>query len=115
MFNTSRRTKMGAIESLRAQEHKLAEQLREVLSAGEEFMLRAGHETGDKLEEARKKFESITRHARREFEDTEALLLAKGRAAAASTDAYVRAHPWTAAGIGAGVGLLIGLLINGRR
>jgi ElaB/YqjD/DUF883 family membrane-anchored ribosome-binding protein len=106
---------MGAIESLKAQEHKLAEQLREVLAAAEEFMHSAGHESGDKLAEARKKFEAVTRHARHEFEDTEALLVAKGKAAAATTDAYVRAHPWTAAGIGAGVGLLIGLLINARR
>jgi ElaB/YqjD/DUF883 family membrane-anchored ribosome-binding protein len=106
---------MGAIDSLKAQEHKLAEQMREVLSAAEEFLHSAGHETGDKLAEARRKFDTITRRARREFEDTEAMLLAKTKAAAASTDAYVRSHPWTSAGIGAGVGLLIGLLINNRR
>ncbi len=106
---------MGAIESLKAQEHKLAKQLREVLAGAEEFMHSAGYETGDKLAEARRKFESITQRARQEFDDTEALLLAKGKAAAATTDAYVRAHPWTAAGICAGAGLLIGLLVSGRR
>jgi ElaB/YqjD/DUF883 family membrane-anchored ribosome-binding protein len=106
---------MGALDSLKAQEHKLAGQMREVLAAAEEFIHSAGHETGDKLAEARRKFDSITRRARDEFEDTEAALVAKAKAAAASTDAYVREHPWTAAGIGAGVGLLIGLLINSRR
>jgi ElaB/YqjD/DUF883 family membrane-anchored ribosome-binding protein len=106
---------MGAMESLKAQENKLTEQLREVLSAAEEFMHTTGNETGDKLAEARKKFESVTRHARREIDDAESLLLAKGRIAATTTDAYVRSHPWTAAGVGAGVGLLIGLLVNGRR
>jgi len=40
--------------------------------------------------------------------------VAKTRAAAKATDAYVHESPWTAVGIAAGVGLLVGVLI-GRR
>jgi ElaB/YqjD/DUF883 family membrane-anchored ribosome-binding protein len=106
---------MGAMDCFKTQEHKLAAQMREVLAAAEEFIHGAGQESGDKLAEARRKFEAVTRRARDEFDDAEDVLIAKSKAAAASTDAYVKAHPWTSAGIGAAMGLLIGMLINNRR
>jgi ElaB/YqjD/DUF883 family membrane-anchored ribosome-binding protein len=52
--------------------------------------------------------------ARARLADAEAALVAKTRAAARATDAYVHESPWTAIGIAAGVGLVLGVIL-GRR
>jgi len=46
--------------------------------------------------------------------EAEALLVAKTKAAARATDAYVHESPWVAVGIAAGVGFLIGAIVSRR-
>ena len=52
--------------------------------------------------------------ARIRLAEAEATLMAKTRAAARATDAYVHESPWTAVGVAAGVGLLLGLVLSRR-
>ena len=95
-------------------EQRLVDDLKGLLGAAQQFVEATVHDSGEKLSEARKQFETTLRGARRKLDDTESLLIAKAKVAAASTDAYVRSNPWKSAGIAAGVGLIVGWLM-GRR
>ena len=52
--------------------------------------------------------------ARVRLVQAEEVLVAKTKAAARATDAYVHESPWVAVGVAAGMGVLVGLLL-GRR
>ena len=83
--------------------------------ADAEALLHATVNQGDeKLAKIRGKAEESLRIVKTRIEDAQAELLARTKAAAKATDAYVHDNPWKAVGVGAGVGFLLGLLI-GRR
>ena len=83
--------------------------------ADAEALLNATVNQGDeKLAKIRGKAEESLRIVKTRIEDAQAELLARTKAAAKATDAYVHDNPWKAVGVGAGVGFLLGLLI-GRR
>ena len=86
-----------------------------VVVADAEALLKAtANQGGEKLAEVRAKAEESLRVVKARMADAQAALLAKTKAAARATDAYVHENPWKAVGVAAGVGLVIGLLI-GRR
>ncbi|MGA9992821.1 MAG: DUF883 family protein [Thiobacillaceae bacterium] len=86
-----------------------------VVVADAEALLKAtANQGGEKLAEVRAKAEESLRVVKARMADAQAALLARTRAAAKATDAYVHENPWRAVGVAAGVGLVIGLLI-GRR
>jgi ElaB/YqjD/DUF883 family membrane-anchored ribosome-binding protein len=86
-----------------------------VVVADAEALLKAtANQGGEKLAEVRAKAEESLRVVKARMAEAQAALLAKTKAAAKATDAYVHENPWKAVGVAAGVGLVIGLLI-GRR
>jgi ElaB/YqjD/DUF883 family membrane-anchored ribosome-binding protein len=86
-----------------------------VVVADAEALLKAtANQGGEKLAEVRAKAEESLRVVKVRMAEAQAALLARTKAAAKATDAYVHENPWKAVGIAAGVGLVIGLLI-GRR
>ena len=86
-----------------------------VVVADVEALLNAtANQGGEKLAEVRAKAEESLRIVKARMAEAQAALVAKTKAAARATDAYVHENPWQGIGIAAGVGLLIGWLI-GRR
>jgi ElaB/YqjD/DUF883 family membrane-anchored ribosome-binding protein len=86
-----------------------------VVVADAEALLKAtANQGGEKLAEVRAKAEESLRVVKARMAEAQAALLARTKAAAKATDAYVHENPWKAVGVAAGVGLVIGLLI-GRR
>ena len=105
---------MNPFDAIHNHEENLLNELKRILHAAEEFAEATARDTGDKLGEARKQFAATLKDAHRHVGDAESLVRAKAKAAAATTDAYVRTNPWKSVGVGASVGLILGMLI-GRR
>lgn len=93
---------------------RLAADFRTVVADAEELLQLTAGQVGDKAGAARERIQQRLRLARAELDRAEAAALRKARDAAAATDGYVHAHPWTTAGIAAGAGLLLGMLISRR-
>jgi len=86
-----------------------------VVVADAEALLQAtANQGGEKLAVVRAKAEESLRVIKDRMAGAQAALIAKTKAAAETTDAYVHENPWQAVGVAAAVGFLIGLLI-GRR
>ncbi len=86
-----------------------------VVVADAEALLKAtANQGGEKLAEVRAKAEESLAVVKASLADAQTELLAKGKAAAKATDAYVHENPWKAISAAAGAGLLIGLLISRR-
>ncbi len=93
---------------------RLAADFRAVVADAEELLQLTAGQAGEKAGAARERIQQRLRLARAELDRAEATALRKAREAAAATDGYVHAHPWTTAGIAAGAGLLLGMLISRR-
>jgi len=65
-------------------------------------------QTGEKIVGLRTKVQQSVAAIKPSLEQAEAQI----KDTAKETDRYVRAHPWTAAGIAAGVGVLVGMLVG---
>jgi ElaB/YqjD/DUF883 family membrane-anchored ribosome-binding protein len=104
--------------STEAQAEVTKEQLmadfRVVINDAEALLKATANQTGDKLTAARAKVEESLQVARARLAEAQSAIVAKTKAAAKATDAYVHENPWNAVGIAAAVGLLVGILI-GRR
>jgi ElaB/YqjD/DUF883 family membrane-anchored ribosome-binding protein len=85
-----------------------------VVENAEALLKATANQGGDKLAELRTKAEVSLRVVKTRLAEAEAALLAKTKAAAKATDAYVHENPWKTIGVAAGVGLVIGLLISRR-
>lgn len=86
-----------------------------VVVADAEALLKAtANQGGEKLIEVRAKVEESLNLMKARMAQMQAALVARTKAAAKATDAYVHENPWKAVGIAAGAGLVIGFLINRR-
>lgn len=86
-----------------------------VVVADAEALLQAtANQGGEKLAEVRARATESLKVAKARLADAQAAMVARAKAAAQATDAYVHENPWQAVGAAAGVGLVIGYLI-GRR
>ncbi len=86
-----------------------------VVMADAEALLKASaNQGGEKLAEVRARAEESLRAVKARMAETQTALLARTKAAADVTDAYVHENPWKAIGVSAGLGLVIGLLISRR-
>ena len=99
---------------LGAARERLATDFRAVVADAEELLHLTAGQAGEKAGAARDRIQQRLRLARAELDRTEAAALRRAREAAAATDGYVRAHPWTTTSIAAGIGLLLGMLISRR-
>lgn len=86
-----------------------------VVVADAEALLKATANTGDdKLSELRAKAEESIGIAKTRIMDIQTEVLAKTKAAAKATDAYVHENPWRSIGFAASLGVVVGLLISRR-
>lgn len=99
--------------SVEAQE-KLVSDIKTVISDAEEVLSATADQVGDKVATLRARVQARLHDAKVRLGEAEAVLVAKTKAAARATDAYVHESPWTSIGVAAGVGLLLGLVISRR-
>jgi ElaB/YqjD/DUF883 family membrane-anchored ribosome-binding protein len=99
--------------SVEAQE-KLVSDIKAVISDAEEVLSATADQAGDKVATLRARVQARLHDAKVRLGEAEAVLVAKTKAAARATDAYVHESPWTSIGVAAGVGLLLGLVISRR-
>ena len=93
---------------------KVASDLGAVITDSEELLKAAAVVSGDGFAAARVKFEEKLGSARARLAVASRSAVEKTREAAAATDDYVHASPWSAIGIAAGAGMLIGFLAARR-
>ena len=93
---------------------KLVSDIKLVIADAEDILHATADQAGEKVANLRARIQKQVEGARVRLAEAEAVLVAKTRAAAHATDAYVHESPWKAVGIAAGIGLLLGLVI-GRR
>jgi ElaB/YqjD/DUF883 family membrane-anchored ribosome-binding protein len=97
-----------------ASQEKLVTDIKAVITDAEEILHATADQTGEKIAGLRARVQERLHSARVRLADAEAVLVAKTRAAAQATDAYVHENPWKAVGVAAGVGFLVGFIL-GRR
>lgn len=93
---------------------KLVNDIKLVIADAEDILHATADQAGEKVASLRARIQKQLEGAKTRLIDAETVLIAKTRAAAQATDAYVHESPWQAVGIAAGAGLLLGLLL-GRR
>lgn len=95
-------------------QEKLVADMKAVIADAEDMLHATADQAGEKVAGLRARIQERLQATRVRLADAEAVLVAKTRAAARATDAYVHENPWKAVGIGAGVGFLVGFIL-GRR
>lgn len=93
---------------------KLIEDLHTVVRDAEDLLKATASQAGEKVQQARARAEESVRQAKERLAGLEDEALARARAFAGETEAFVREKPWQALGIAAAAGLVLGLLL-GRR
>jgi len=101
-------------ESLVRAQEQVVSDIKSAISDAEDLLSATADQAGEKVANLRARVQERLTGARVRLVEAEEALVAKTRAAARATDAYVHESPWTAVGVAAGVGLLVGLII-GRR
>jgi len=89
---------------------KMADDLKMIVSDGEELLKAAANASGEGFTAARAKFAEKVTSAKAKLEDVSQPVVEKAQQA----DDYVHGNPWTAIGVAAAVGLLIGFLAAKR-
>ena len=106
---TATEAEMGQVSK-----EKLMADLRAVIADAEELLKATANQAGERITAARAKAEESLKAAKARLLEEQAAMMAKTKAAAASADEYVRAHPWQAVGIAAVAGLVLGILASRR-
>jgi len=68
--------------------------------------------TGEKAEELRGRGMRALDSALAKAQDAQTKAIESSKAAAATTDAYVKDNPWRSVAVAAGVGLLVGVIVG---
>ena len=95
-------------------QEKLVTDIKAVISDAEEMLSATADQAGEKIASLRARVQLRLQDAKARLVEAEAILVAKTKAAAQATDAYVHESPWTAIGVAAGVGVLVGLIASRR-
>ncbi len=88
--------------------------IKAAIAEAEDVLSTTADQAGEKMANLRARTQARLQAARVRLVQAEELLVARTKAAARATDAYVHESPWVAVGAAAGVGVLVGLLL-GRR
>ena len=96
------------------EQQQLVTDMKSVIADAEDMLHATADQAGEKVASLRARIQERLKGAKLRLSEAETVLVAKTRAAARATDAYVHESPWTAVGVAAGVGLLVGLIL-GRR
>jgi ElaB/YqjD/DUF883 family membrane-anchored ribosome-binding protein len=89
---------------------KMADDLRMIVSDGEELLKAAANASGEGFTAARAKFSEKVVSAKAKLADISQPVVEKARQA----DDYVHGRPWSAIGVAAAIGMLIGFLAARR-
>jgi len=89
---------------------KMADDLKMIVSDGEELLKAAANASGESFTAARAKFAKKVVSAKAKLADVLQPVVHKARQA----DGYVHDSPWTAIGVAAAAGILIGFLVAKR-
>ena len=103
-----------AMDRARHAGEKVADDLRAVITDGEELLHAAAAASGEGIAAARVKFQRRLELARDALERAAQPVTDRATAAARATQECVSENPWSAAGIAAAVGLVVGLLVINR-
>lgn len=93
-----------------AAREKLIADFKAVVVDTEELLRATANQTSERVASARARAEESLASAKEQFAALGEDVVERGRAAARSTEEYVRANPWQSISIAAAVGLLVGLL-----
>jgi len=113
MGMTERATATEA-EAEQVAKKKLMEDLKAVVAGAEELLKATADQTGERIAAARGKTEESVKAAKVRLDEQEAALMVKTKAAARSTEDYVRDNPWKAMGIAAAAGFALCILATRR-
>lgn len=97
-----------------ANKDKLIADLKVVAQDVEELLRATANQTGEKLAAARARAEESLRAAKLRIANAGDDVMARTRAAADTTDQYVRENPWQAVGVAAAAGFVLGFLLSRR-
>lgn len=92
----------------------LGRDIQNVVSDAQELLKTVQSEGASKLAEVKSKVNDQVDVAKQKFGEIQQTVQDGAKLALDETDAYVRANPWTAIGIGAAVGAVIGYLAARR-
>jgi ElaB/YqjD/DUF883 family membrane-anchored ribosome-binding protein len=95
-----------------ATKDKLIEDFNAVIADTEQLLKSVAAVGGEKASAMRASVEENLKTARQRLGELEDAALDRARAAAESTDEYVRANPWQSIGIAAGLGALAGIIVG---
>jgi ElaB/YqjD/DUF883 family membrane-anchored ribosome-binding protein len=98
----------------RAQTNPVGREVQNVVNEAQELLKTVQTEGSHKLDEMKTKMSAQYDAARAKLGDLQTTVQEGAKAAADTTDAYVRTNPWTAVGIAAAAGALIGFLASRR-
>lgn len=101
-------------EALVSAQQRVVSDIKAAIADAEDMLHATADQVGGKVADLRARIQERLKGAKARLAEAEDVLVAKTRAAAKATDAYVHESPWTAVGVAAAVGLLVGLII-GRR
>jgi ElaB/YqjD/DUF883 family membrane-anchored ribosome-binding protein len=93
---------------------ELLDESKDILHDTEQLIAHAASATGEEAKALQAKIIAGLRNAKERLSAAESAAIAKGKAAAKATDAYVHENPWKSIGIGAAIGVVIGMLIARR-
>lgn len=93
---------------------KMANDIKTVITDGEDFLRAAANVSSAGLAAARGKFEEKLTNAKARLVDASQPAVDKARRSAAAANGYVHGNPWTAIGVAAAVGALVGFLVAKR-
>jgi len=93
---------------------KLYQDSKVVIQDIDVLMKEAFGDVKEKAAAARVKIDEILKQAKNRYDNVEAVVAERSKAAAKVTDQYVRENPYKAIGIGFGVGLLVGMILTRR-
>ena len=89
---------------------KMADDLKLIVSDGEELLKAAANASGEGFTAARAKVAEKVMSAKAKLADVSQPVVDRTRETAAVADDYVRGNPWTAVGVAIAAGVLIDLL-----
>ena len=103
-----------AVDAFDRARGRMAGDFRTMIADSEDLLKAAATVSGEGFTVARTKFEEKLKRAKAALGDASQPALARTRETAAAADDYVRANPWTAAGVAIAAGVLIGFLAAKR-
>lgn len=88
--------------------------IQSLLSDSEALLKATANQGGEKIQDARARFEKSLRSAQEGLAEFEGRSLQRAKHAARATNAYAHEHPWRVVLTGMSLGLVIGLLARNR-